>query len=128
MASDVLDKFGGVREAEDTMNGIVGEGAAMEFFAFLRDSQIAEIIQALMKNPSTAPIPDRIDLKFAVVSYLATELSSKGVLAVTCTLLDRFEDEIGVVLVRDILRLRPDAMVKPEVKRFIARNKADFSL
>lgn len=128
MASDALARFERVTDAEDVMVGIVGEGATGEFFAFLRDSQISEVIKALMANPVSAPIPSRIDLKFALVSYLASELRRDDVLATACALLNRLGDEIGVVLLKDILRLRPKAIVRPEIRSFMDRNKKDFSL
>lgn len=128
MASDTMRKFAEVRDAEDVLIGIVGEAACIEFFAFLRDSRIADIVDAIMKNPGSAPIPNQLDLRFALVSYLASRLREDDALDATCVLLRRFDPEIGLILVRDIARIRPVALARPEVRKFIEKHKGDITL
>jgi hypothetical protein len=128
MASDTLKLFKDVAAGEDVLEGIVGEEACIEFFAFLSNSKILEVVEKILRDPERAKLPEQLDLKFALISYLAARISEEKIFDVTCILLRRFEPEVGIMLIRDIARLRPRSLTSPAVKAFIQLHKADISL
>ncbi len=128
IVSDIVVKFKDLKDAEDVLYGVIGEGATIELLSFLKDSRISQIFKKLIENPESALIPERLDLKFALISYLVSSLSDDRVLSATRIILKRVEPEVGMVLVRDMLRLRPKSASLPEVLEFIGKHKFDITL
>ena len=128
IVSDIVVKFKDLKDAEDVLYGVIGEGATIELLSFLKDSRISQIFKKLIENPESALIPERLDLKFALISYLVSSLSDDRVLSAARIILKRVEPEVGMVLVRDMLRLRPKSASLPEVLEFIGKHKFDITL
>jgi MoxR-like ATPase len=128
MASDTLKAFGNVSEVEDLLIGLVGEGPSIEFFAFLKDSRIAALVEGVLADPDHSYLPDRLDYLFALVHHLCSQLAKDYVLEAALKLIKRLEPEMSMVIVRDIAKYQPTALLRPEARAFISKNKSELRL
>lgn len=62
--------------------GAVGEGAAGEFVAFLREARTLPDLDSIIASPETAPIPDQPSTLYAVVSGLAIRATLENFAAI----------------------------------------------
>ena len=109
MASDALASFDEPPAASlDVLIGIVGEGAAMEFTRFAENSLNAERVEAILADPENAALPTELGDLYALVSFIASASKNDHVVKAAGRLLNRLTPEIGVMLTRQILRLRPE--------------------
>ena len=109
MASDALLSFGEPPpETLDVLIGIVGEGAAMEFVKFAERSLNAERAHKILEDPENAELPKELGDLYALVSFISSASKNDYVVNAAGRLLNRLTPEIGVMLTRQILRLRPD--------------------
>jgi len=107
MASDAVKAFGGVSSALDVLIGVVGEGAAMEFMNFSSRSLSAERVEAIVEDPEKAQLPSEIGDLYALIAYISARASEDKVAYAAGKLLGRLKPELGVMMTRQILRLRP---------------------
>ncbi len=108
MASDAVRRFGGVQQALDVLVGVVGEGAAMELAGFADRSLRAERVDAILAAPDKAELPTELGDLYALVAYVGARCGEDGTLRAAGKLLGRLQPELGVLLARQVLRLRPD--------------------
>ena len=108
MASDAAKRFGGAKDALDVLIGIVGEGAAMEFAGFADRRLRAERVEAILADPEKAILPSDLGDLYALVAYVASRCGEDDALKAAGRLLGRLAPELGVLLARQVLRLRPD--------------------
>jgi len=109
MASDALGSFNEPPQAIlDVLIGIVGEGASMEFTRFAERSLTAERVDAILADPENAELPKELGDLYALVSFIASTAKNDYVVKGAGRLLPRLTPEIGVMLARQVLRLRPD--------------------
>lgn len=105
--------------------GAVGEGAAGEFVAFLREARTLPDIDSILASPETAPLPDQPSTLYAVVSGLASRATAKNFPAIA-TYAQRLSaaghGEFSVLLLRDTTRRERGAF---ESKAFIDLMRAD---
>lgn len=91
----------------DLIAGTVGDGAAIEFTAFLTTYRNLPNIDAILLNPEREPVPANAAAQFAVASALshcATDINFDRV----CRYLTRMPAEFGVLCVRDASIRQPD--------------------
>lgn len=104
--SDLLDAEPSPGIEHAIYAGIVGEGAAVEFTAFLRTYRSLPDIDDILTRPAKAKVPDDPSAQYAVSSALGRRIDEAN-LANAITYLDRLPQEFSVFAVRDALR-RPD--------------------
>lgn len=124
MASDAIKAFGGVATALDVLIGIVGEGAAMEFVKFSSRSLSAERVEAILDDPEKAKLPDEIGDLYALIAYIAARAKEDLVASAAGKLLGRLQPELGVIMMRQILRLRPHFSSEKGVVLFLQKHQA----
>jgi hypothetical protein len=105
MASDAMRGMGGPKSARDVIPGIVGEGAAIEFAAYCEGAMSEEQIRAIMKAPKSAALPAKIGDQYALVSYVGANAHKKSVQTAAAVLVNRLPPEMGVLMLRDILKV-----------------------
>lgn len=97
--------------------GAVGEGAAGEFVAFLRDARALPDLDAILASPETAPVPDQPSTLYAVVSGLASRCTVEtfpAIAAYTQRLGKAGHGEFSVLLLRDASRREPKTFAMKE--------------
>lgn len=128
MASDTIQSIGTRGHAADVLLGIVGAGAAVEFLAYCETAMTEKQVEAIIKEPKTAKLPEEIGNLYALVSYLATRAKDKGAREASSVLLARLLPELAVLLLRDILRAYPKFIVESSAARKFVAERSDLIL
>jgi MoxR-like ATPase len=123
MASDATKRFGGAKAALDVLVGIVGEGAAMEFAGFADRSLRAERVEAILADPDRAILPSDLGDLYALIAHVGARCGEDATLRSAGRLLGRLAPELGVLLARQVLRLRPDFAKDRGFTAFAARHR-----
>ena len=93
----------------DGLSGIVGAGAATEFLGFLRIYRDLPDVDEILANPTKAEVPKDTAVLYALCGALARKVTDKNPKAVM-SYADRLPGEFSVLLVKDIIRLRPELL------------------
>lgn len=93
--------------------GAVGEGAAVEYSAFMRLFRSLPNIDAILLNPQQAAVPKELSTLFAVSAALARRASLQNFGRVI-QYLDRLPSEYGVYAVQDAIRRDSSLQATPE--------------
>ena len=110
IASDVMSAMGGPKEAGDVLPGVVGQGAAVEFAAFVKRALNEKALRAVVDDPMQATLPTDLDGIYMLTSWLAFHAAQEDVSVASAVLLSRLPPEFGVVLARDMVKARPAFM------------------
>ena len=122
MVSDVIGKFGSPAAASDVIPGIVGEGIAMEFLSFVKDSSVMETIDKILANPEKEPIPKNLGKLWVLVSFLASRADEREVREATSKLLLRLPADFAVVVARDVIKRYPAFVKDKGFLSFVAKH------
>lgn len=120
MVSDVLKAVGGDGQAEDILPGIVGEGAAVEFAAYTRDSLSEKQVRRILRDDENAALPEKLGDLYALVSYIAARSGNSKVRKAAAGIVDRLPIEMAVLMVRDVCRRHPAFAGEPAVAAFLS--------
>jgi hypothetical protein len=124
IVSDALGSMGGWKMAADFLDGIVGEGAAVEFVAYCQNAIQEEAIRAIIADPEGAELPTSLGDRYALISYLAATARERSVLTAVGKLVHRFPPELAVLLMRDVLRANPRFTLDPGYQRFVKEHQS----
>ena len=123
MVSDILSSQDSFKDCQDIILGVVGEGAMMEFIGYCESAISEEIIEKIIADPSAAKLPKKLGDQYALISYLSFNLDKTDVQKGAEVLLSRFAPELGVLLLRNCLKLHPKFAMKKGVQEFISKHK-----
>ena len=123
MVSDVVAKFGSPAKARDVIPGIVGTGPAVEFLTFAKKAVLRKEIDAIIADPAGATIPTELDRLWVLVSFLVAGGQNDGIRKIVPPLLPRLPVEFSIVLLRDLIRCRPQIVQEKGVSDFLKTNK-----
>lgn len=105
MFANELMSSGLSRDTEfEMIKGIVGEGAAGEFQAFMNVWRDLPKIEDIMKNPGRAKKPETPDGKYAISTSLAEHTEGKKEFETIYEYITQFDMEYQVVYIRDCVR------------------------
>ena len=104
-------------------SGTVGEGAAVEFSAFLRLYRELPSIDAILLDPQNSPVPTNPATCYAVATALARRTTNRTI-GSAITYLDRMQPEYSVMSVRDMVAHDSNLQSSPEFTRW-AVNHSD---
>ena len=127
MASDTIKTFGTSDAAQDVLIGVVGEGAAMEFIGFISQTLTGEKCDAILADPDRAELPTKVSELYALIAYASSKAKDDGVAAAAGRLLNRLKPELAVIMMRLILRLRPQFSADPGFIRFVQTHRTLLS-
>ena len=123
IVSDILSSQDSFKDCQDIILGVVGEGAMMEFIGYCESAISEEIIEKIIADPSAANLPKKLGDQYALISYLSFNLDKTDVQKGAEVLLSRFAPELGVLLLRNCLKLHPKFAMKKGVQEFISKHK-----
>ena len=103
--SDVIKKFGGIKECSDIVSGIVGQGAATEFAAFVKRSLNMSQIEEIVADPESAKLPKALDGLHVLTTWLVHSADRQDVVKASSILLNRLPPEFAVVLAKEMINL-----------------------
>ena len=95
----------------------------MEFAGFAERSLRAERVEAILADPDKAILPSELGDLYALVAHVGARCGEDPTLAAAGRLLGRLAPELGVLLARQVLRLRPDFAKDRGFTAFAARHR-----
>lgn len=107
------------------IEGTVGEGAASEFYAFMKLWRDVPQVEEILKNPSKAPIPEDPACKHAVAFAIAGHMS-KANAAQCMTYLKRMTIEYTLCAVKECSQRSTEIEQAPEVTAWIMKHRELF--
>ncbi len=107
------------------LTGLVGEGPASEFIAF-KDINVPDP-EGILKNPTTAPIPDDDPGTLYAVCAALTRIVTMESCPALYIYADRLPVEFGTQLVMDVLRRNPDFYQAKGYNEWVMKNKEVFT-
>ena len=123
MVSDVLKQIGNTKDVQDVLLGIIGEGAAIEFLGYCDNAISEETIKKILADPEGAQLPEKLGDQYALISYVTHTAADNKNLDAAAALINRFKPELAVLLLRDILKIKPKFMFQKNVRDFMATHK-----
>ena len=91
----------------ESVSGLVGEGAAIEYVAFRDLAAKMPNIDAILMNPETAEIPEEVGVKYAVCSAIATRTSTAN-FDRAMKYLERMPVEFSTMAIKDCMVKNPE--------------------
>lgn len=101
----------------------VGEGAAIEFLAFLEVFKSLPSLTDILTNPQTADLPEEPSAKYMVVTALVKKAEESNIDAIL-TYLERIDKEFMAMALQDILKTRKDLAHCPAITRWEVQHNA----
>jgi len=123
ITSDVVKQMGMSQTIQDVLLGIVGEAASIEFIGYWNNVLSEEAIRKILKDPDNAALPDDLASQYALISYTTAMAGDSDIREAAGRLLARFQVELAVLLLRNILQMYPGFMTQPAVMAFMASHK-----
>lgn len=106
------------------MSGLVGEGPAVEFFAFVDQLDKVIPIERILRNPDTAPIPEELSMQYATVVSVSGHMTTENV-ADLHTYIARYAPEFAVLCWQLAVK-RDDALLGTKAFMEMARRYKDL--
>lgn len=108
------------------VKSLVPEGWAEDYLGFLRTVADLPPINEVINNPKTAPISEKIDVCYALVSRLITEVTAVRDFQHLMPYVTRLRTEIQTVFTNACGAKVPDIRTTPEYVRWCTKNQAYF--
>jgi hypothetical protein len=102
--------------------GLIGEGAAGEFVAFLRVAEQLPKFEDIVANPSGCEVPKRADASYAAMQMIAHRVDDKSAKA-AFTYLKRMGKEFQVAGLRGTFHRCPQMVRTPDFAAWLRDNK-----
>jgi len=104
-----------------TYAGTVGEGAATEFTAFIKNYENMPDMEELIKNPTTTRIPDEVSMLYAITGSLI-DRTNEDTFTPIMKYIDRLNPEYQVIYVKESITLHDWIAVRPETTQWAIKN------
>lgn len=111
----------------EEISGDIGAGAAAQYFAMIRLGLELPKYEDLVKNPTSAKVPTKIDAQMLVSYSLAARVSAKDAGPVL-TYIDRMPKEFAVTFARSATNRETSLVSTPAFMKWIGANSALISL
>lgn len=127
--SDVAKHYpGGLRAMVESrqgmalMAGLIGEGAVSELVGFIRQAMNLPSFDDIVKHPDTTPVPEKPDMKYAMVMLAAVRCTIDTAHAVG-TYLARFDPNFTVTGMVAMCRRDQNFVANPAVMKWVMANQ-----
>jgi hypothetical protein len=117
--SDLIKKFGGIKECSDIIPGVVGQGAATEFAAFVKRALNMRQIEEIVADPELALLPKALDGLHVLTTWLVHSSGREDVVNASAVLLNRLPPEFAVVLAKEMIALHSSFSRQDGYKTFM---------
>ena len=105
---------------------LIPHALAIEYVAFRKTIMDLPPISEVLNNPTTAPISDKVDVCYALISRLITEVDSVAVFQKLMIYVMRMKVEMQTLFVNSVRRRVPDIKTCPEYVQWCTQNQAYF--
>lgn len=110
----------------DVLAGAVGEGFATEYLAFHKTWTKIPDRNLIYLNPETVPVPEEMDVMYALMGSLAHGAATSNIEA-TVAYLGRCKPEHSVLCMKDIMHRKPELFHSPAFTRWVAAHDSVLS-
>jgi len=121
MVSQLIGELG-MEDFIECASGMIGEGAAAEFVAFLRVASELPKFEDIVANPDKVPVPQKPDGQYAAMQMVAHRVGPDTAVP-GFTYLKRMPKEFQVAGLRSALNRAPQLMHSPEYGKWLRDNK-----
>lgn len=104
-----------------TFAGTVGEGAATEFTAFVKNYENMPDMDELIKAPTTTRIPDEVSMLYAITGSLIGRTNDKTFSNIM-QYINRLNPEYQVIYVKETLKLMEELASDPVITQWAIKN------
>lgn len=127
--SDILDANPPQDIETDLIIGAVGKGAGSQFISFLRMYRDAPSLDAILLDPKKAPIPDKLNIRYAVCIGLSRRMDSKNARNAITYMSRMKETDLSVMSVKMAVERDPDIAKTKDFMEWSVQHRDDlFSL
>lgn len=108
------------------VQGLIPQGIAVEYCGF-RDT-IADLppINEILAHPSTAPITEKVDVCYALISRLIMEVETVRTFQTLMAYVSRMKVEMQTLFINTVRKRVPDIKMCPEYVQWCTQNQAYF--
>jgi hypothetical protein len=110
----------------EMISGLVGEGRALEYIAFRQHITRLPDWEVIMASPTTAPVPNEIEIKYAAAGWLADKADAKTFPALL-QYMERFPLDYQVLFVKIASKRAGAIMQTRAFIEWVARNSEAFT-
>lgn len=104
----------------------IPQGIAEEFMAFRRTIADLPPIDEVLKNPTTAPVVDKIDVNYALTSRLIAEVKDVKSFRTIMQYVTRLRVEMQTLFISAVVRRVSDVLSTPEYVQWCTKNQAYY--
>lgn len=126
-ADDIVKQRLGVTEELELLKGTVGEGAAVEYLAFMKTARELPSANEILISPDTAPVPSSPAAKHAVVVMLERRAEPKN-FKQCMTYIQRLDVEYQTAFMHGITKHKRELCSAKEYVDWCVTNKAMLSV
>lgn len=106
--------------------GLIPNALAIEYVAFRQTIMDLPPIDEVLNHPMTAPISDKVDVCYALISRLITEVDSVGKFQKLMAYVMRLKVEMQTLFINTVRKRVPDVKTCPEYVQWCTQNQAYF--
>lgn len=119
MGGDVIDTSPATVEG---IAGLIGDGAAAEFMAYMRRVEAMVTVEEIIAGPTTAKVPERFDVVWATVQTMVHHCTEEVAMAFF-EYTKRLPKEFQTSAVRQLVRKTPDIMFNSSYSAWLDQNQ-----
>lgn len=123
--SDILETNPAQNIEVDLIQGAVGKARGTEFISFLRMYRDAPSLDAILMNPKTAPIPEKLSIKYAVAIGLSRRMDVTNI-DNAVRYLDRLPVDMGVMSIKQACERDPKVANTNTFRKWAGAHKDDL--
>lgn len=105
----------------EMVQGLIGEGAAIEYCGFLRIWESAPDSEIVRREAETFDVPTKLDMQFAVAQMLLVDTDATNV-SRTMIFVGRLSTEVTQMFVTDLLQRNPDMAADQTIVTWVSNN------
>lgn len=109
----------------EVLAGMVGDGTAVEFTAFLEQMLKCPTLEEILLAPDTTAVPQEPSMLYAVATMLGRKLDEKNIVGAVIYL-DRIGVEFQILAMRTAMAARPAIKLTPTFKQWAIARKDDL--
>ena len=106
--------------------GLIPSGEAIGYVAFRQTIMDLPPIDEVLNHPLTAPISDKVDVCYALISRLITEVDSVGKFQKLMAYVSRMKVEMQTLFINTVRKRVPEVKTCPEYVQWCTQNQAYF--
>jgi hypothetical protein len=109
--------------AAEVIQGWLGEGVMPQFISHIRLANDLPDVDDVIKDPSSAKVPERLDARFVMSTSLSAHASNSKKLKPMLTYMERMDVELQVLFVKSVCQRNPQALTVAEFSKWVQKHQ-----